>query len=97
MPPRGGDPSFFGALAPVRRLLGVSNGLVSEEDDVVTGSGAHEPHGLLVTGLCERALTSPEHDGEDNQSQLADQVVLQQRAYKLDAAGDDNLPVYLLL
>src|SRR5207249_4638054 len=57
----------------------------------------HEPHGLLLAGLCEKALTSPEHDREYNQPQLVDQVVLQQRAYKPDAAGDDNPPGYPLL
>jgi hypothetical protein len=34
----------------------------------------------------------PEHDREDLQPQLVDEVVLDQRAQELEAAGDDDLP-----
>src|SRR5580704_13455567 len=55
----------------------VSDGLVGEEDDVVTKyPGVDEAHGFLVAGLAEEALTGPEHDREDLQPQLVDQVVL---------------------
>jgi hypothetical protein len=60
------------------RLLGVSDEkLVGEEGEAVTdGLGVDEAHGLLVAGLAEEALASPEHDREDDQPQLVDQVVL---------------------
>ena len=47
------------------------------------GLGVEEAHGFVVAGLAERAL--------------AGQVVLDQRAYELKAAGDDDVPVYVLL
>src|SRR4029450_2684870 len=82
----------------VRRRLGLPDALVGEEDDVaLDGLGVDEPHRFLVAGLAEEALAVPEHDREDLQPQLVDQVVLQQRAQELEAAGDDDLPFYLLL
>src|SRR5260370_18234872 len=54
-------------------------------------------HGFLVAGLAEQALADLEGDREDLQPQLVDQVVLDQRAYELKAAGDDDVPVYVLL
>src|SRR5687767_11599940 len=61
----------------VRRPLGVSDALVGEEGDAVTdGLGVDEAHGLLVAGLAEEALAGPEHDREDLQPQLVDEVVL---------------------
>ncbi len=57
--------------------LGVSDGLVGEEGEVVTdGLGVDEAHGFLVAGLAEEALAGPEHDRVDHQPQLVDEVVL---------------------
>ena len=61
----------------VRRPLGLPDELVGEEDEAVTnGLGIDEAHGLLVAGLAEETLARPEHDWEDDQSQLVDQVML---------------------
>src|SRR5258708_39931776 len=54
-------------------------------------------HGFLVAGLAEQALADLEGDREDLQPQLGDQVMLDQRACELKAAGDDDVPVYVLL
>jgi hypothetical protein len=43
--------------------------------------------------LAEEALAGPENDREDLQPQLVDEVMLQQRARELEAAGDEDLPV----
>ena len=80
------------------RPLGVPDGLVGEDGDAVTdGLGVDEAHGFLVAGLAEEALAGPEHDREDLQPQLVDEVVLDQRARELEAGGDDDFPVELLL
>src|SRR5712664_2083334 len=79
------------------RSLGVPNGLVCEEGQVVDGPGADEAHGYLVAGFAEKALSGPEHDRVDHQAQLIDQVVLHQRVPELEASRDDDFPVYLLL
>jgi hypothetical protein len=76
----------------------VPDGLVGEDGDAVTERlGVNEAHGFLVAGLAEEALAIPEHDREDLQPQLVDEVVLHQRAQELEAGGDDDLPVELLL
>src|SRR5919204_2028501 len=63
------------------QALGVSDGLVGEEDDAVTEAlGADEAHGLLVAGLAEEALARPEHDWEDLHPKFVDEVVLYQHA-----------------
>jgi hypothetical protein len=70
-----------GLWLPAWTKLGVWDGLVGEVGEVVTDRlGVDEAHGLLVAGLAEEALAGPEHDREDLQPQLVDQVVLQQRA-----------------
>jgi len=74
--------------------LGLSDELVGEKDETVTnGLGIDEAHGLLVAGLAEEALAGPEHDWEDDQPQLVDQVVLDQRAPELIAGRDDDFSV----
>jgi len=76
------------------RPLGVSDGLVGEVGEADTdGPGVEEAHGLLVAGLAEQALAGAEHDGEDLQSELIDEVVLHQRAHELEAGQDDDFPV----
>ena len=51
--------------------------LVGQEGEAVTdGLGIDEAHGLLVAGLAEEALAGAEHDWEDDQPQLVDQVML---------------------
>src|SRR6478752_5066006 len=78
--------------------LGVPDRLVGEVGDAaLEGLGVEEAHGFLVAGLSERALAGPGGDREDRQPQLVDQVVLDQRACELEAAGDDDVPVYVLL
>src|SRR4029453_15903032 len=90
--PGGGTPGLFG------RRLGLPDDLVREEDDVaLDGLGVDEAHRFLVAGLAEETLAGPEHDREDLQPQLVDQVVLHQRAYELEAAGHDDFPVELVL
>src|SRR4029453_17578382 len=93
--------ALLGGCAEARgctQLSGVADELVSEEDEAATNAlSVHEAHGLLVAGLAEEALASPEHDGEDDQPQLVDQVVLQERATQLIAGRDDDLPVELAL
>ena len=50
-----------------RRPLGVSDALVDEIGEAVTdGSRVDEAHRLLVAGLAEEALASPEHDRVDH-------------------------------
>jgi hypothetical protein len=57
--------------------LGLPDELVGEEDEAVTnGLGIDKAHGLLVAGLAEEALAGPEHDREDDQPQLVDQIML---------------------
>ena len=84
---------------PVRRpLLGVPDWLVGEVGDTsFKGLGGEEAHGFRSAGLAEETLTGPEHDREDVQPQLVDLVVLEQRAYELEAGGDDEVPAQLLL
>ena len=78
--------------------LDVSDGLVGEEGDaVVECPDVDEAHGFLVAGLAEEALASPNHDREDLQPQLVDEIVLDQRVHKLKAGGDVDLPVLLVL
>src|SRR6266496_1229430 len=73
--PWGERPRAFRNAGAVRRLLGVSDGLVGEVGDAVTdGAGVEEAHGFLVAGLAEEALAGSEHDREDLQPQLVDQV-----------------------
>jgi hypothetical protein len=67
--------------------------LVGEVGDAaLEGLGVEEAHGFLVAGLAEQALAGPVGDREDPQPQLVDQVVLDQRACELKAAGDDDVP-----
>ena len=69
---------------------------VGEVGEALTdGLGVEEAHGLLVAGLAEEALAGTEHDREDDQPQLVDQVVLDQRAPELIAGVDDDFPVQL--
>ena len=46
--------------------------------------------GFLSLVAPKRRSPSPQHDGEDLQPQLADEVVLQQRVDQLEAGGDDD-------
>jgi hypothetical protein len=52
---------------------------------------------FLVAGLAEEALAGPEHNREDLQPQFVDEVVLHQRVYELEACGDDDFPIELVL
>jgi hypothetical protein len=53
----------------------------------------HEAQRFLVAGLAEEALAGTEHDGKDLQPQLVDEVMLHERAYELEAVGDDDFVV----
>jgi hypothetical protein len=76
----------------------VSDGLVGEDGDAVTeGLGVEEAHGFRVAGLAEEARAGAEHDREDLQPQLVDEVVLDQRACELEAGGDVDFSVELVL
>ena len=59
------------------------------------GHGVDQAHRLLVAGLAEQPLAGAEHDREDEQPQLVDQVVLDQRPRELVAGVDDDLAVEL--
>src|SRR6266545_4907191 len=97
-PTAGGQSRAFRNDGAVRRRLGLPDELVGEVDDVaLDGLGVDEAHRFLVAGLAEEALAGAEHDRVDLQPQLVDQVVLHQRAYELEAGGDDDFPVELLL
>src|SRR4051794_24340572 len=88
----------FRHAGAIGRPLCLPDELVGEEDEAATnGVGVNEVHGLFAAGLIEEALAGPEHDREDDQPQLVDQVMLDQRAPELVARGDDDLSVQLLL
>jgi hypothetical protein len=69
--------SVVDPLGPYSRISrGVPDGHVGVDGDAVTdGLGVDEAHGFLVAGLAEEALAGPEHDREDLQPQLVDEVV----------------------
>jgi hypothetical protein len=93
----GGHQGFPDALA-ARRPLALPDELLGEEDEAANnGLDVDEPHGLLLAGLPEEALARPEHDREDDQPHLVDQVMLDQRAPELIAGRDDDFSVELLL
>ena len=50
-----------------------------------------------VLSLVLKKISPTPGDREDLQPQLVDQVMLDQGAYELKAADDDDVPVYLLL
>jgi hypothetical protein len=76
----------------VRRGFGVPDDLVGEEDDIaLDGLGVDEAHRFLVAGLPEEALARSERDRVDLQPQLGDEVVLDERAYELEAGVDDDV------
>jgi len=97
-PGRGRSAGAFRNAGAVWRPLGVSDELVGKEGEAVTDDlGVDEAQGFLVAGLAEQALAGPEHDRVDEQPQLVDEVVLDQRAPELIAGVDDDVPGYLLL
>src|SRR5215218_5760741 len=85
-PARLADTSTF-ALAWVS--AGRANALVGEDGDTaLDGLGIDEPHRLGFAGPAEEALADAEDDREHLQPQFVDQVVLDQRAYELEAGRD---------
>src|SRR5947209_19375922 len=77
---------------------GLPDELISEEGEAAADRlGVDEPHGFLLAALAEEALAGPEHDREDDQPHLVDQVVVDERAPELIARGDDDFSVELLL
>src|SRR6476659_8275315 len=90
--PREAGAAYSAAPASLTRL-GVPNGLVGKEEDVVLDDlGVEKAHGLLGTRWAEEAFARSEHDREDLQPELVDQVVLDQRVYQLKAGGDEDVP-----
>src|SRR5215831_14114512 len=88
-------PRNAGAARPP---LHVPDGFVGEEGDaVIECLDTGEAHGFLVADPAKEALAVSEHDRVDLQPQLVDEVVLNERAQELEAAGDDDIPVELLL
>src|SRR5580704_10275953 len=89
------------AGATTRGIAGclcASDELVGKEDEAVAdGFGVDEAHRLLVAGLAENAFASAEHDWEDDQPKLVDDVVLHQRLPELITGIDHDFPVQLLL
>src|SRR5262245_28561145 len=78
--------------------LGGSDKLVGDVGEAVAeGPGVKEAQWLLVARLAEEALAFPEHDGEDDQPKLVDEVVFHQRVDELTAGGDDDFAVEFLL
>ena len=83
------SPSLSGRLSGVGRWSGaqrrlnhqlrVSDGSAGEDDDVAfKGPRIDEAHRFSIAGLAEEARAGPEHDREDLQPQLVDEVVLDQ-------------------
>src|SRR5438477_3633881 len=71
---------------------------VGQEYQAVTDGGAvDEAHGLPDARLTEQAYTGSEHDRKDDQPQLVDQVMLDQRAYELIARVHDDFSTQLPL
>ena len=78
-----------------RRVL---SELVGEKrQSVADRLGIDETHGLLLAGRAEEALAVPEHDREDDQPQLVDEVVLEQCASELITRRDLDFSVQLVL
>ena len=61
------------------------------------GLGAYEPKGYFVAALAEEAGARPENDREDGETELVDQVMLDQFVNEPVAGVDNNFPVDLLL
>src|SRR5438270_13468472 len=79
---------------PSCRLGVVPDDFVRDVGDAVTEClDVEETQGLLVAGLAEEARAGPEHDRENLQPQLVDEVVLYQGARQLEAGGDLDFPV----
>src|SRR5213080_2891712 len=77
--------------------LGLADRLVGKEGEVARdGLVADEAHGFLVVGLGEKALAHPQYDRVDHQSQLVDEIVVEQCVHELEAAGDDDVAGYVL-
>src|SRR4051794_6872390 len=96
LPDGGAGTRAFRHAGTVGRPLCLPGERVGEEDGAVTeGLGVDEAHRLLVAGLVEEALPGPEHDREDDQPQLVDQVMLDERMPEPIARGDDDLSVQL--
>src|SRR5215475_9475724 len=75
-------------------FLGVPDRLVRQAGDAaVDRLGVYEAQRLPAAGLAEHPPAGAEHDREDLEPQFVHQVVLEQRADELEAAGNDEIPV----
>src|SRR5690348_3048312 len=80
------------------RQLASSDSLVGDVRGVtVEGSGVAEAHLLFIARLAEESLAGAEHDREDLQPQLVDEVVFHQRAHDLNAGWNDDVSLELVL
>src|SRR6476660_6036987 len=69
-----------------------SDSLVGEGRRIaVKGPDVDEAHRLLAGGLAEEAVAGAQHDREDLQPQLIDEIVLQQPAHDLEAGSDHDV------
>jgi len=56
-----------------------------------------QAHGPLAGRLAEEAFARAQHDREEHQADLVDQIMLKQRAHQLVAGVNDDVPGHLLL
>ena len=81
-----------------REIAALARRLIDQDRDAVADDlRVDEAQRLLVARLAEEALARAEHDREDHQPKLVDEVVLDQRLHELHAAVHDDVAVHLLL
>src|SRR3954452_6107930 len=81
-----------------RQELCPADDLVADVSQALAnGSRADEAQRLLLAGVAKEALAGAEHEREDREAHLVDEIVLHQRVHELTAGVDDDLPVHLLL
>src|SRR5947207_9022470 len=83
--------------APAPSLTPLSRPVDQDRDAAAHGFRLDELQALLVTRLAEQALSASEDDRKDHQTQLVDEIVLQQRLSELPAAVDDDVAILFAL
>src|SRR5207245_2631929 len=74
-----------------RRNSSVGRTAQRQRHDAAGRLGLDEVEREALGLVAEEALAGAEHDREDHQPQLVDEVVLEQRLHELTAAGDQEL------
>src|SRR5919204_2085199 len=70
--------------------------LVDEDGDAVADDlRVDEAQALLVARVAEEPLPIPEHDREDHQPELVDEVVLEERLHEPGTPVDDDVALLL--